>query len=390
MDALPAVTAAAAFALAVIALPHDLRAEDEKEWKDENVAIEEDAGGTGNGGALELLNGGDTARMLQLVEKIGKNIHSIGGSYNRINAPGWGNDRYEGSLKNIFRVGDSYLLGFNLSYGQYNSFKDDDYPRRLYNTSGGLFFAGDRIYAYVGAANRSDRHFSGFDDITLSGAVLGTVYRSGQHAVLFGGIFTLRGELWKFPAPLPVAAYRFVNRQIVLLAGLPMFLAWKPSKWFTMTLAGFLPGVGKAVFAFKISDLFGISLDYARKKESYYLNRFPYHDGSEYADHIMRDLAGKTDAKSRFILESNQTGVRVNVRPADKVSIFAYAGYRFGASYYLTKDILALHARQHRIANALSISAGVNFTFMSGEGALDRMREKGDGGSIMEKSPGEN
>lgn len=370
------------------ALPDSLHADEGQEWSDEKVMIEEDPGGTDTGTPGDMLNGGDAKRLLQLAEKIGKNIHTFGGSYTRIGAPGWLNDRYEGSTKHLFRVGDKYLLGFNLSYGQYNAFRDDNYPRRLYNVSGGLIFSGSRIFVYAGAANRSDHHFSSFDDISLSGAVLGTVYRSGRHAVIFGGVFTLRGELWKFLAPLPVAAYRFVNSRIVLLAGLPMFLAWKPSKWFTLTLAGFLPGVGRAVFSFKVSDMFTIALDYVRKKESYYLNRFPYHDNNEYFDHVFREMAGKKDGANRFILESNQTGARFTLRPADEVSLFAYAGFRFGSSYYLSKDILALHARRHRIANSLAISAGATFTFMSGEGVLEQVREKIDGDKIMERIQG--
>ncbi len=354
---------------AVAVLPLHLQAQKNDEWKDENVAIEEDAGGAESGVPSDLVSGADAERFIQLAGDLRKNRHSFGGSYARVPARGWMNDRYEGFARNSFMIGDSYRLGVNLSYEQSNTFRDKNFPDRLYNAAGGLILSGDRFFVYAGAANRSDRLFRGLNDITLSAAALGTVYRSGPHGVVIGGVFSLRGELWKFPAPLPVIAYRYANKTFVIFAGFPFFMAWRPNKWFSLTLTGYLPGVGRAVFTFKVTDIFTIALDYAHRKDTYHLNNIPFHDLD--LDHLtrrFRDLAGMNDSGQRFVLETNETGVRFSVRPAREVTLYAHAGLRFRSSYYFTKNILAIPSNRDWIANSLLFKAGANFLFHSGGG----------------------
>ncbi len=349
------------------ALPRGPGAQEDGAWNDENVVIEEDSDGVGRGTPTDLASGADMERFIQFAEDLRKNSHSFGGSYARVPARRWIHDRYEGFARNSIMIGDSYRLGMNLSYGQSNTFHDRNFPDKLYNAAGSIILSGDRFFASAGAANRSDRLFSGLDDITMSAAALGTVYRSGRHGVVIGGVFSLRGELWKFPVPLPVAAYRYVSGTIVIFAGFPFFMAWRPVKWFTLTLSGYLPGVGRAGFTFKVTDIFTIALDYAHRKDTYHLNRYPFHD-LDWArlTHRLRDLARMNDPDQRFVLETNETGARFSVRPVGEVAIYAYTGLRFRSSYYYTENILAIPSDREWIANSLFFKAGASFLFHSG------------------------
>ncbi|TFH38847.1 MAG: hypothetical protein E4G96_09875, partial [Chrysiogenales bacterium] len=160
------------------ALPRGPGAQEDGAWNDENVVIEEDSDGVGRGTPTDLASGADMERFIQFAEDLRKNSHSFGGSYARVPARRWIHDRYEGFARNSIMIGDSYRLGMNLSYGQSNTFHDRNFPDKLYNAAGSIIFSGDRFFASAGAANRSDRLFSGLDDITMSAAALGTVYRS--------------------------------------------------------------------------------------------------------------------------------------------------------------------------------------------------------------------
>jgi hypothetical protein len=155
-------------------------------------------------------------------------------------------------------------------------------------------------------------------------------------------------------------------------------MVWKPNNWFTLSLYGNLPGVGTASFAFKIAEFFSITIEYAHRKNSSHLNEYPFHDW-RYLEHRARELFGKDAKAGRFILESNETGVKFAFRPADGVMLYCYAGFRFKSTYYVSENILDRPSDPDHLANSLTLKAGAVFLFHSGgEGASSRDRIPGE------------
>lgn len=312
-------------------------------------------------------------RLAAFMQGLGAHSHRLGGSFTTVPAPGWRADVYEGYFRNSFRVGRGIRLGAGVSYGQTNEFKDDNFPNSLYRATASLSVSGPRFNVTASATNRADEFLKRFDDVNLTLLAMGTVYRKGPHGLVIGGVYTSRNELWNLALPMPLIAYRYVSRNLIVNVGVPFFLLWRPSQNTMMVLAGMLPGVGSFQFTYRAGKHVTIGCEYTHTKEHYYLHRYPYHDW-RFLDHELRRLTGNLNKKSQFYLDGHTTGGRITVRPHESVSFFVFAGVRLAQSYNYTTNVLSQGPRPTRIPASFIAKGGLECRFWSGKGEA-RSRE---------------
>jgi hypothetical protein len=174
-------------------------------------------------------------------------------------------------------------------------------------------------------------------------------------------IFSSRGELWRYPFPLPLFSYRYLRRGFFMSLGLPLVMLWKPHEKITMVLTGMLPLVGSLRFSFRLHRYVSLSLEWHRRKESYYLTGYPFHDW-RYGEYFLKrtfHYMYTDDQLKKFVMETQRTGATISFNYDEYFSIFIYNGYQFASSYYRTDNILARPKNPDRIANSYQVQAGV-------------------------------
>jgi hypothetical protein len=285
----------------------------------------------------------------------------LSSSYLLVPSPGWFSNQYGASMLTSMKLTDELRLMYRLQYSYYRTTRDEDFPERLQKWTNYVVLGGGWFQVGVGASNKSDVLFKGFNTININASVNFQVWHSGHHSILLGAIFSSKAELWKSVLPLPTFAYRFVMPGLFISAGIPMLLVWRPDEHISLDLTGMLPGVGSMRLQFKIQQWLSLSLQWVRRIEPFYLHSYPIRDLG-YLEYSLKEILNYQDERAegkKFILASQRAGIGLAFNLEDYVTISLYNGLQFNASYYLTDNILARKTDGKRIANAYIFEASV-------------------------------
>ncbi len=312
----------------------------------------------------------EVGKLFDLAVKRKKNSHRFGATYAKNPLKKWNSDLYGAYASNTFMLGEDWRLGVNLNYSQLNTFGDKNFPDRLYAASGRISFGGRGFTASAGFANKGDALFDSMDRINFNAMAGYQVWRQGPHSIGVGALYSSKGEFWRLALPLPLFWYRYIASKFMINLGLPMIIVIRPTKDFLIMFTGMLPGVGAAGFIYRITPNFSMGAQYSHEKQSYYLRTYPYRDW-RYCENSLREAfhvnGGKRFVDKKFVLEQHVVGARIGIDAGEVFSLKIFAGYRFGTTYYFTKNILAAEGRSRK-SNSFIARCSADFRFTSGGG----------------------
>jgi hypothetical protein len=309
---------------------------------------QEASGGLMPGGIFDLL---DIA-----FPGVGNSWHVLNGSYALVPGPGWYSNQYSGFLINSFRVSEGLWLCNGLFYSNYYTTRDRNFPERLQKLGEHIMLIGDRFTVNASVSSKSDILFHNFKSIDINAGANFRVWRSGPNSIRVGFIYSSRGELWTLALPLPTFAYRYATPTFIVSVGLPLFMAWRPNHTISLILAGLLPGVGRLQLRFKLHEYVSLGFQWTVRKEIFYLNAYPFrgYNDLHYLTYSLRELLNYGDEREedkKFVLSGSRAGITLSFNIQHHASIFIFNGLQFGASYYLTNNIVARSKHPYRLGN---------------------------------------
>jgi hypothetical protein len=294
---------------------------------------------------------------------VGNSWHVLSGSYALVPGPGWYSNQYSGFLIDSFRVSKGLWLLNGLFYSNYYTTRDGNFPERLQKLGEHIMLMGDRFMVSASVSSKSDMLFHNYKSIDINAGANFRVWRSGPHSIRVGFIYSSRGELWTLALPLPTFAYRYASPRFLVSVGLPLFMAWRPNHTISLILAGLLPGVGRLQLRFKLHECVSLLLQWTVRKEIFYLNAYPFrgYNDLHYLTYSLRELLNYGDEREedkKFVLSSSRAGITLSFNIQNHASIFIFNGLQFGASYYLTNNIVARSKHPYRLGNFYVLEFG--------------------------------